>query len=161
MVTKYTKVDKYIYYFLKYLEKEDLWTSCSYLQHKYKLKENYSYSIVEECVNSKYVDGIFVQSNANNRKHIMPQANVFITRNGYNFMHNYNQSKINLFWIPFKNLIIIAITALITAIVTTFINNKVSNKSYFQELPQNQYYQDTTEAPKQEPALPLLLCDIV
>ena len=159
-MSKYTKVDKYIYYFLKYLEKEDLWTSCSYLQHKYKLEENYSYTIVEECVKSSYVDGIIVQSNANNGKHITRLTNVFITRDGYNFIHNYNQSKINLFWIPFKNLIIIAVTALITSIITTFINSKSSNKSYFQEIPQNQYYQDTIEIPKQELDFPLLLCDI-
>lgn len=63
--------------------------------------------------------------------------------------------------IPFKNLIIIAITALITATITTFIKDKTPNKSYFQEPPQNQYYQDTTEVPKQELALPFLLCDIV
>lgn len=160
-MSKYTKVDKYIYYFLKYLEKEDLWTSCSYLQHKYKLEENYSYSIVEECVKSNYIDGIKVQSNANNGKHITSQSNIFITRNGYNFMHDYMQSKINIFWIPFKNLIIIVVTALITASITTFINKETSNKPYFQESPQNQTHQDTVELPKQEISLPLLLCDIV
>jgi len=144
-MSKYTKIDKYIHYFLKYLDKEDLWTSCSYLQHKYKLEENYSYSIVEECVKSNYIDGVKVQSNASNGKHITCQSNIFITRNGYNFIHDYNQSKINFFWIPFKNFVIIFVTALITASVTTFINKNASNKPCFQEYPQNQSHQDTFE----------------
>lgn len=113
-----TKVEKYIYCFLKYLNKEDLWTSCSYLQHKYKLEENYSYSIIEECVKANYIDGVLVQNNASNGKRITTKSYIYITREGFKFMYNYNQAKINFWWIPLKNLIIIIVTAIITALVT-------------------------------------------
>lgn len=141
-MTKNSKVDKYIHYFLKYVDLKDFWTAFHYLQNKYKLEEDYVALIVAECINSKYIDGAsFYSSTVTNVKNINIRKRVYVTRSGYNFINKYRTDKINFYWIPFKNLIIILITALITATITTFVNKLSSSWSYNQDFVENRHHQ--------------------
>lgn len=142
-MTKNSKVDKYIYYFLKYVDLKDFWTAFHYLQNKYKLEEDYVSLIVSECIDSKYINSAsFHSSIVTNEKLINVCEHVYVTRLGYNFVTKYRTDKINFYWIPFKNLIIILVTAIITASITTFINKISTNISYSSNTPENQHYQD-------------------
>lgn len=115
---KSNNVEKYIYKFLTKFDSSDFYTSFNYVCNKYSLEENYVASIVQECVNSKYVDGINTSNSINNYKHIDLKAHTYITRAGYKFIHQYRLNIFNFFWVPFKNLVIIIITAIITALAT-------------------------------------------
>lgn len=126
-MTKNSKVDKYIYYFLKYVDLKDFWTAFHYLQNKYKLEESYVYLIIEECIFSHYIDGVKIDNSSLDGKHVIILQRVFVTRNGYQFVNNYILKKINFFWIPLKNLIIIIITALITSIITACVTYLFKN----------------------------------
>lgn len=116
-------IEKYIYKFLVKLHSKDFLYAFSYLQNKYNLEENYISSIIEECINSKYVDGISSLSSVNNYKHLNVKTYTYITRKGYNFINQYRLKRFNFFWIPFKHLIVIIITAIITAIATKYFSN--------------------------------------
>ena len=113
-------IEKYIYKFLTKLDLLDYSSAKSYLQSHYQLEENYTSSVIEECIKSNYVDGIFSVNSVNNYKHISISDYIYITREGYKFINQYRLNKINLFWIPFKNLVIIIATAIITAIATSY-----------------------------------------
>ena len=126
-MTKNSKVDKYIYYFLKYVDLEDFWAAFHYLQNKYKLEEGYLYLIVEECIKCNYIDGVKVDYSSLNGKSIVVLNRVYVTRKGYQFINDYNLKKINFFWIPLKNLIIIIVTAIITSIITAFVTYLFKN----------------------------------
>lgn len=115
---KSNNVEKYIYKFLTKFDSSDFYTSFNYVCNKYSLEENYVASIVQECVNSKYVDGINTSNSINNYKHIDLKEHTYITREGYKFIHQYRLNIFNFFWVPFKNLVIIIITAIITALAT-------------------------------------------
>lgn len=113
-------IEKYIYKFLIKLHSKDYFSAFNYLQNKYNLEENYIASIIEECINSKYVDGISSLNSITNYKQLNVKTYTYVTRKGYQFINEYRLKKINIFWIPFKNLIIIIITAIITAIATKY-----------------------------------------
>ena len=57
-----------------------------------------------------------------NSKYIELSEYIYVTRKGYSFIRQYRLNVFNFFWIPFKNLAIIFITAIITAIVTNYFN---------------------------------------
>lgn len=120
---KIKNVEEYIYKFLTKFNSSDFYASFNYVCNKYHLEENYVASIVQECVNSNYLDGIAISNSINNYKHINLKEHVYITREGYKFINQYKLAKINFFWIPFKNLVIIIVTAIITAFATYLFKN--------------------------------------
>ncbi len=113
-------VEKYIYKFLVQLHSKDYFSAFNYLRVKFNLEENYIASIIEECINSKYVDGISFFSSVTNYKHLDVKTYTYVTRSGYQFINQYRLKKINFFWIPFKHLVVIIVTAIITAIATKY-----------------------------------------
>lgn len=117
------KIEKYIYNFLVKLDYKGYLGGSECLENKFGLKEDYVAFIISECVKSGYIDGISTQSNAYNSRRVNVSGNIYITREGYNFINQYRLAKINLFWIPFKNLVIIVITAVITAVATSLFKN--------------------------------------
>lgn len=123
---KINKLEKYIYKFLKYLNKNDFNYANSKLTKKYKIDNIYFRYIVSECINSKYIDGIIYNTNLNNEKSLVISNHIYITRNGYIFINNYRRQMLNLFLIPLKNLLIIILTAFITSFITYNIEHIVN-----------------------------------
>ena len=120
---KTNNVEKYIYKFLVQFNSNDFYTAFNYLCNKYRLEENYVASIVQECVKSNYLDGIVASNSLNNHKCIDLKEHRYVTREGYKFIHLYRLAIFNFFWIPFKNLVIIIVTAIITAFATYLFKN--------------------------------------
>ena len=120
-MSKLKNVEKYIYKFLVKFNSNDFHTAFTYVCQNYHLEENYVASIVQECISSKYLDGIVSSNSINNFKFIELKEHSYITREGYKFIRQYRLKRFNFFWIPFKNLMIIVITAIITAIATHYL----------------------------------------
>ena len=116
-----SKIEKYIYKFLIYLKDNNYSFASQKLKEKYKLNSNYVNSIVEECIKASYIDGIECINSISNFKHIIVREHVYVTRNGFIFLNQYQRNIINFFFIPLKNIIIIALTAFITSIFTAYI----------------------------------------
>jgi len=131
---KYNKIEIGIYNFLVTFHKTNNFKqSIEKIKCKLNCNSEYANYIVSECIKFKYFDGVTVNKSISNHIILDIREHMYITRNGYQFIHDYRINKFNFFWIPFKNLIIIAITAIITVIINnSFSKNKqgidVSNK---------------------------------
>lgn len=119
---KLNNVEKYIYKFLIKLHSNNFYVAFDYLRNKYKLERNYIVSIIQECISSEYIDGMSSSNSIHNSKYIELSEYIYVTRKGYSFIRQYRLNVFNFFWIPFKNLVIILITAIITAVVTNYFN---------------------------------------
>ena len=118
------KIEKYIYNFLVKLDCRGYLGGSECLENQFKLKLDYIAFIISECEKAGYIDGITIQSNVlNNSRRVIINGNIYITREGYNFINQYRLAKINFLWIPIKNLIIIIVTAIITAFATYLFKN--------------------------------------
>lgn len=85
--------------------------------------DEYARYIVSECVKSNYFDGINISKSVNHCIFLDIRQHMYISRVGYQFIHNYRIDKFNFFWIPLKNLIIILLTAIITVLVTNSLSD--------------------------------------
>lgn len=114
------KIDKYMHYFLsKFNKTKDFNKSFKALMSKYNINQQYACFVIYEIINLNYITGVSVTPSMANTYFLNLSNNQIITRKGYKFIDSYRKNIINLFLIPFKNLILI----IITAIITTFINN--------------------------------------
>ena len=114
------KIDKYMYIFLKKFNGQLSINAENYFSTKFNLEENYINFIVKECIDNGYIIGTKYVISGNNFIHLIHQEHIFVTRKGFQFINQYELNKINIFWIPFKNLLIIFLTALFTALATYF-----------------------------------------
>lgn len=112
------KIDKYMYVFLKKFNGQLSINAENYFSTKFNLEENYINLIVKECIDNGYIIGTKYVISCNNFIHLIHQEHIFVTRKGFQFINQYELNKINIFWIPFKNLLIIFLTALFTALAT-------------------------------------------
>lgn len=112
-------IEKGIYTFLNSFNKDgNLDKACLNVKRGLNCDDEYADYIVYECHESNLFDGIETSRTANNLYVIQELQNMRITRKGFQFIHQYRLNKFNFFWIPFKNLVIILITALITVLIT-------------------------------------------
>lgn len=131
---KSNKIEIGIYNFLVTFHKTNNFKqSIEKIKNKLNCNAEYAHYIVSECIKFKYFDGVKANKSASNHIVLNIREHMYITRDGYQFIHNYRINKFNFFWIPFKNLVIIAITAIITVIINnSFSKNKqsvdISNK---------------------------------
>lgn len=118
-------IERGIYIFLTSFHKtNDFHKSSVILLKKLKCSDEYSNFIISECVKANYFEGLTVTSTTNNHKVIDIRQHLYITRQGYQFLHQYRLDKFNFFWIPFKHLTIIIVTAFITAVITNLFSDK-------------------------------------
>lgn len=124
MSMKTNRIEIGIYNFLNTFHKtNDIDKSFQKIKQKLKCEDEYARYIISECVTYEYFSGINFTRSINHSIHLDIRNHKYITRKGYQFIHDYKINKLNFFWIPFKNLVIIVITAFITVIVGNFFSN--------------------------------------
>ncbi len=120
------KIELGIYTFLDSFDKSnDYKKSKQSIIDKLNCDDKYANFIIGECDNSNYFSGLSVNKNCLNQTLIDIRENLYVTRDGYKFIHQYELDNFNFFWIPFKTFFLI----LATAIITVIINNCFSNSN--------------------------------